>query len=550
LTLSGSRQSVDIDTEVLPTLTYASTNRYVEGVMRRISKSVATLAAVTLTFTSLAVLSGASPAAAATCVGTAPSDFNGDGISDAAIGEYFFNSTRAGVVHVIYGTRDGLSANASGSALDDQILTNTADTTTGFGHALATGDINGDGCSDLIIGDATATSGSATNVGAIFVYLGSTTGLQLAEKITASELPNGDSAANDLFGWALATGDFNHDGLADIAVGAPGFDLGGAVFVLPGHATESPIYGAHEFEQGDGTITGVNENLNEMGSALATGDVNGDNITDLAIGDPGENDSAGAVFVVRGSGTASLLTPTGHQTWTQNSTGVIGTAESHDDFGSALAMGNFAGTGRSDLAIGVPGEMVDGVYGAGFVNVLYSAGSGGLSSTGNQGWSLSSNGIPGLGAGQSSWFGLALTAGDFNGDGRSDLAVGAPGVKVGSASSAGSVTVLLSAPGALSVTGSEMWTENSAGIDGTPGGGYRFGQALTSLRVTSASYDDLLLGTPAATVSGQQVAGSAELIPGSSGGGLTSLGSQFWTTASPGIQGSPCLQCGFGGAVG
>jgi FG-GAP repeat len=520
--------------------------------MRRISKSLAALAAITLTVTSLAVVSGASPAAAASCAGTAPSDFNGDGISDAAISEDYPVTARAGVVHVIYGTRQGLSADASGTALDDQILTNAADTESGFGNALATGDINGDGCGDLIVGDPYAASGSTDDVGAIFVYLGSTTGLHFAEEIIATELPNGDAIACDEFGWAIATGDFNHDGLADIAVGAPGEDSGGAVFVLPGSRTQSPIYGAHEFQQGDGTVPGGNEKGDEMGSALATGDVNGDSITDLAIGDPGEDAEAGAVFVLRGSGTASLLTPTGRQTWTQDSAGILGGAESGDAFGSALAMGNFAGSGRSDLAVGVPGETLGSAAPqAGYVNVLYSAGSGGLSSTGNQGWSLSSTGIPGAGAAPSNWFGQALAAGDFNGDGRTDLAIGAPGVTVDGATSAGSVTVLLSAPGSsLSAAGSSMWTENTAGIDGTAGAQYYFGRDLTSLRVTSATYDDLLIGTPGASVSGLPVAGSAELIPGSAGCGLTATGSQLWTTASPGIQGDPSAQSGFGGSVG
>lgn len=59
----------------------------------------------------------------------------------------------------------------------------------------------------------------------------------------------------------------------------------------------------------------------QFGGALAAGDFNGDGRSDLAIGAPSENNFTGAVFVVRGSASSTLLTPTGRQTWTQESPG-------------------------------------------------------------------------------------------------------------------------------------------------------------------------------------------------------------------------------------
>src|SRR5262249_47532020 len=117
-------------------------------------------------------------------------------------------------------------------------------------------------------------------------------------------------------------------------------------------------------------------------------DLNGDGQADLAVGVPGESvgttTSAGAVNVIYGSGGG--LTATGNQQWTQNSAGVLDSAEAGDSFGAALAAGDVDRDGHADLAIGVPGESVGTTAGAGALNMLYGS-SGGLTSTANQLWS-------------------------------------------------------------------------------------------------------------------------------------------------------------------
>jgi FG-GAP repeat len=82
---------------------------------------------------------------------------------------------------------------------------------------------------------------------------------------------------------------------------------------------------------------------------------------------------------------------------------------------------DFNGDGAADLAIGAPGEN----SASGVVHVLYGSGTG-LTATGSQLWSQDSPGIAG-GAEAGDIFGFALAAGDFNGDSRADLAIGAPG---------------------------------------------------------------------------------------------------------------------------
>lgn len=197
------------------------------------------------------------PASAAVCAGTAPLDFNGDGISDAAIGT--FNVVEAGNrgVHIIYGTRQGLIADASGTALDDQRLTMTADSTTGFGAALATGDFNRDGCSDLAVGDPFALD-AGHSAGVVWLYYGSVAGLPATGLLLDRSLAGATNVADgDTFGETLAVGDFNGDGRSDLAVGAQNAAPGGEVYVFPGNSIVSPLLGAKRFAEGDGTVPGM-----------------------------------------------------------------------------------------------------------------------------------------------------------------------------------------------------------------------------------------------------------------------------------------------------
>jgi hypothetical protein len=119
----------------------------------------------------------------------------------------------------------------------------------------------------------------------------------------------------------------------------------------------------------------------------------------------------------------------------------LGTPEDNDWFGDSLTAGDFNGDGYDDLAIGVPNEdYPNTVPDSGGVNVLYGTPSG-LDSDGSQFWSQDSPGI--LGSAEAfDYFGYSLTAGDFNGDGHDDLAIGVPEESIGSIPDAGGVNVL------------------------------------------------------------------------------------------------------------
>src|SRR5262249_7320642 len=132
---------------------------------------------------------------------------------------------------------------------------------------------------------------------------------------------------------------------------------------------------------------------------------------------------AGAVNVLYGS--PGGLTGDGDDLWTQDSPGIVGTAEPEDLFGDEVIVANFGNGAQADLAVGSRGEDIGNVQDAGAVTVIYGS-VGGLTSSGNQLWTQDSNGI--IGTSESGdFFGAELAAGNFGGSSQADLAVGVEG---------------------------------------------------------------------------------------------------------------------------
>jgi hypothetical protein len=355
-------------------------------------------------------------------------DVNGDGYSDVIVGAFLNDAggTDAGRAYIYFG----------GTSMD-----NTADVTmTGeaagdrFGISVsAAGDVNGDGYSDVIVG-ATLSDAGGTDAGRSYIYIGGTSMDNTADVIMTGE------AANDNFGISVSTaGDVNGDGYSDVIVGANFSDAGGS------NAGRSYIYfgDASMDNTADVTMTGVAAGDFFGYSVSTAGNVNGDGYSDVIVGarinDAGGTD-AGRAYIYFGG---ALM---------DNTADVIMTGEAAGDlFGSSVSTaGDVNGDGYSDVIVGANANDAGGSN-AGRVYVYF----GGTSMDNIADVIMT-------GEAASDFFGTSVsTAGDVNGDGYSDVIVGAFGNDAGG-SAAGRAYIYLN-----SLTGGdipdEFFTGEAAG---------------------------------------------------------------------------------------
>ena len=209
---------------------------------------------------------------------------------------------------------------------------------------------------------------------------------------------------------------------------------------------------------------------------------------------------------------------------------------------------DFNGDGIGDLVVGAPGEDLGAVADAGIVHVLYGDG-GGVSAAGSQTWSQSSAGIADS-AEAGDRFGSVLSAGDFNGDGRDDLAIGAAAEDIGAVVDAGVVHVLYGSVVGLSATGAQYWNQNSAAVADAIESGDRFGSALAAGKLNNDAFAELVVGVPDEGIDAAESAGAGvvHVLPGAAAG-VTATGSQYWNQDSAGIADAVEPGDGFGNAL-
>jgi hypothetical protein len=413
-------------------------------------------------------------------VGTA-GDVNGDGYSDVIVGADLYDNgqTNEGRAYVYYGSSTGLSMTPNWTAENNQAESI-------FGYRVATaGDINGDGYSDVLI-NAVGYDNGETNEGRVYAYLGSATGLS-ANPVWIAESNQSDSE----FGISLSSaGDVNGDGYSDVLVGANSYDNGetneGMIYVYQGSSSGLPASPSWTFESNM-----ANAYLGWRASSA--GDVNGDGYSDITAGAPFYN-GYGRVYTFYGSALGLPATAN----W------IVDSDLSDSEFGGAVSTaGDVNGDGFSDLIIGAClYDNPENKEGRAF---LYLGSPSGLSSSPS--WMIESNQA-------GAEFGVSVsTAGDVNGDGFSDVIVGSFYFNGGQVHE-GKAFVYHGSPSGLSVPVS--WTE-----DGDQSAG-QFGISVsTAGDVNGDGYSDVIIGANCYD-NGETDEGRAYVYLGSSAGLLTS----------------------------
>ena len=444
-------------------------------------------------------------------------DFDDDGFPDLAIGSpdaaFLGTIQRAGAVHVAYGGPDGLTLSGHQTLTQPPAGGNPPEADDHFGSALAAGDFNHDGYCDLAVGAPGEAIGPALGAGSVEVFSGSPGGLLTPPQEWTQGTPGvlDDPETGDAFGASLAAADFTADGFDDLAIGAPGEnDAGGAVHVLRGSMEGLGTSGNDELYQGGaGGAAGTQEAGDQFGYSLAAGYFSIDDYADLAIGVPFEDaggvHAVGEVQVFYGdlAGFGRRL----QDTFDQPAIGL--SPETTDDFGLSLAGGDFDGDGCGDLAIGSRkgvGPPGGEVAGAGEVIVLYCE-NGAVSADSVQVWSQDSLGI-GDQAEENDFFGFAVTAADFDGDGFDDLAVGVPGEDFEGSSHMdnGALHVVYGMATGLSAVDSQVHGSGVWGV-GAVEDNDNFGEVLATGDFDSDGVSDLVVGVPGENVGNDTDAG-------------------------------------------
>jgi hypothetical protein len=512
-------------------------------------------------------------------------DFNNDGIADLAVGvpdeprisrefdpdTFSFVTTNhpgAGAVNIIYGAANGLTP--TGTQILDQGQFGGVSDNAHFGRTVAAGRFRGPALgSDLAVGAPGVRRGTSL-VGALYIFFSRPDGrlnaspnqVFFADQFDQSETTLGGNDMDFPDDMTMVSGNFNGDDFGDLAVEV----VNGGVAHSNSRSAVLVLYGSSSgFSVSNSTVLVVNDALDPdpFGTqcdvqrtcvtsrghvGLAAGDLDNDARDELLIGaqacreidDDGNQLTAGprgCVAIVPGSDDEAL----DHFGWRVLRSLISGT----EGFGRALAVGNFNGTGASDVAVGAPNAVVAGAS-AGAVLIYFEPPFDGqfpdeVLTQNTQGVNQTAE--------SSDRFGAALAAHDFNADGFSDLAVGAPGESSGNNVNHGAVTVFHGSAAGLPSTERppSTFTLGSTALILVTNNA-QFGSSLSAANFGRSAEPDLVIGSPSFTIRNFTIpfgdiqgAGSVLTMYALPQAGLIPSNMQLWTQN---VSFNPCLQQG------
>lgn len=386
---------------------------------------------------------------------SAAGDVNGDGVPDVLIarGSQLVEPTQ-GRVWVIFGGPDLLHVKLDDLGSSGFLIEGGSEGDYSA-EAVSAGDVNGDGLDDILVGGSHVDNNGRTNSGTGYVVFGKTT----TEKVELGAFDTGTQGSQgfrmdgaferDLTGEDVTgLGDVNQDGLDDVAIGAP---FTGSVYVVFGKTDPLPIdlllfdrnlQGTAGYRI-DTPSTGRSDGY-ALGGA---GDVNGDGMPDVLVGVIPKPGSTGAAYVAFGRRSSAPIDVTSNDGQSFRMSGWYGGSAT----GYVVAgAGDVNGDSFADVVVGAPGLYV-GSYGEAFVVFGTTAPRNlRLDQLGDRGFRIKGrirrDAVQGEGLGQA-----VAGVGDVNGDGLSDIGVGAPVATYNGRPHSGAVYIIFGKRGSSTV---------------------------------------------------------------------------------------------------